>query len=47
VNATFEAIARTRLPALAITADPFFNTRRQKLVALAASYRDPNDLPIP
>jgi putative tryptophan/tyrosine transport system substrate-binding protein len=41
IDAAFQAIARERLPALAITADPFFDTRRQKLVGLAASYAIP------
>jgi putative tryptophan/tyrosine transport system substrate-binding protein len=41
IDAAFEAIARARLGALAITADPFFDTRRQKLVALAANYAIP------
>jgi ABC-type uncharacterized transport system substrate-binding protein len=41
IDVAFEAISRARLPALAITADPFFDTRRQKLVALAASYAIP------
>jgi ABC-type uncharacterized transport system substrate-binding protein len=41
IDAAFEAIARAQLGALAITADPFFDTRRQKLVALAANYAIP------
>jgi putative ABC transport system substrate-binding protein len=41
IDAAFQAITRERLPALAITADPFFDTRRQKLVALAASHAIP------
>jgi ABC-type uncharacterized transport system substrate-binding protein len=41
IDAAFQAIAGARLPALAITADPFFDTRRQKLVALAATYAIP------
>jgi putative ABC transport system substrate-binding protein len=41
IGAAFEAIARARLGALAITSDPFFDTRRQKLVALAANYAIP------
>ena len=41
IDAAFEAIARARLAALAITADPFFDTRRQKLVTLAATYAIP------
>jgi len=34
-------MARARIPALAITADPFFDTKRQKLVELAATYAIP------
>jgi putative tryptophan/tyrosine transport system substrate-binding protein len=41
IDAAFDAIARARLAALAITADPFFDTRRQKLVALAAHHAIP------
>ena len=41
IDAAFEAIARAQLAALAIIADPFFDTRRQKLVALAAHYAIP------
>ena len=36
IDAAFEAIKRAHVAALAITADPFFDTRREKLVALAA-----------
>jgi putative tryptophan/tyrosine transport system substrate-binding protein len=32
----FEAIARDQIPALSVAADPFFDTRRDQLVALAA-----------
>lgn len=41
IDTAFEAIARAQVAALAITADPFFDTRRQKLVALAARYAIP------
>ena len=41
VDAAFEAITRARLPALLVTADPFFDTRRDKIVALAASHAVP------
>jgi hypothetical protein len=36
IDATFEAIAQQRVPALVAAANPFFDTRRKKLVALAA-----------
>jgi putative ABC transport system substrate-binding protein len=36
VDAAFEAITQQRLPALFVAANPFFDTRRKKLVALAA-----------
>jgi len=41
IETAFDAIARARLAALAITADPFFDTRREKLVALAARHAIP------
>jgi putative tryptophan/tyrosine transport system substrate-binding protein len=41
VDAAFENISRQRLAALAIAADPFFDTRRKKLVALAARHAVP------
>jgi putative ABC transport system substrate-binding protein len=41
IDAAFETIVRARVPALAIGADPFFDTRRTKLVALAAQYAVP------
>jgi len=41
VDAAFAAISRQRLGALAVTADPFFDTRRDKIVALAARYAVP------
>ncbi len=41
IDAAFETVARQRIPALAIAADPFFDTRRDKLVALAARHAVP------
>jgi putative tryptophan/tyrosine transport system substrate-binding protein len=41
IDAAFQAIVQARLPALAITADPFFDTRRLKLVGLAARFAIP------
>jgi putative ABC transport system substrate-binding protein len=41
IDTAFAAISGQRLPALAIVSDPFFDTRREKLVALAARYRVP------
>jgi putative ABC transport system substrate-binding protein len=41
VEAVFETVARERIPALAVGADPFFDTRRDKLVALAARHAVP------
>jgi len=41
IDSAFEAIAKERLPALAVTASPYFDTRRTKLTALAEHYRIP------
>jgi putative tryptophan/tyrosine transport system substrate-binding protein len=41
IEAAFESLARHRIAALAVGADPFFDTRREKLVALAARYGVP------
>jgi putative tryptophan/tyrosine transport system substrate-binding protein len=41
VAAVFETVARQRIPALAVGADPFFDTRRDELVALAARHAVP------
>ena len=41
IGAAFEAAAQRRVAALAVAADPFFDTRREKLVALAARFAVP------
>jgi putative tryptophan/tyrosine transport system substrate-binding protein len=41
LDAAFETATQQRIAALAVTADPFFDTRRDKLVALAASHAVP------
>src|SRR5262249_21176591 len=41
IDAAFEIVAQRRIPALAVGADPYFDTRRSKLVALAARYAVP------
>jgi putative tryptophan/tyrosine transport system substrate-binding protein len=39
--AAFETVSRERIPALLVAADPFFNSRREQLVALAARHGVP------
>jgi putative ABC transport system substrate-binding protein len=41
IDTAFAGISQQRLGALAITADPFFDTRREKLVGLAAHHAVP------
>jgi putative ABC transport system substrate-binding protein len=41
IDAAFEAIVRDRIPALNVTADPFFDTRADQLISLAAEHRVP------
>jgi putative ABC transport system substrate-binding protein len=41
IDAAFETVAQRRIPALSVAADPFFDTRRDKLVVLAARHAVP------
>jgi putative ABC transport system substrate-binding protein len=41
IDAAFEVIGRDHIPALCVAADPFFDTRRDQLVALAAQHAVP------
>jgi putative tryptophan/tyrosine transport system substrate-binding protein len=41
IEAAFETVAPQGIQALAVAADPFFDTRREKLVALAARHAVP------
>jgi len=41
IDAAFEAIAQQRVPALVVGASAFFDTRRKKLIALAARHAVP------
>jgi putative ABC transport system substrate-binding protein len=41
IEAAFAALARGHVTGLLVGADPFFDTRRERLVALAAQYRVP------
>jgi putative ABC transport system substrate-binding protein len=41
IDAAFDAIAQQHVPALTVTASPFFDTRREKLVALALRHAVP------
>jgi ABC-type uncharacterized transport system substrate-binding protein len=41
IDAAFEIVGQRHIPALAVGADPYFDTRRAKLVALAARYAVP------
>jgi putative ABC transport system substrate-binding protein len=41
IDAAFETIAQQRIAALAVAAGPFFDTRRERIVALAARYAVP------
>jgi ABC-type uncharacterized transport system substrate-binding protein len=42
IDAAFESVAQNHIPALAMAGDPFFNSRRDKLVALAARHAVPS-----
>ena len=41
IEAAFSTVAQERISALAVGASPFFDTRRNKIVALAAHYAVP------
>jgi putative ABC transport system substrate-binding protein len=41
IKTAFESVALNRIPALVVAADPFFNARRDKLVALSVKYSVP------
>jgi putative ABC transport system substrate-binding protein len=41
IDAAFEAAVQLRVAALSVTSDPFFDTRRDKLIALAARHAVP------
>jgi putative ABC transport system substrate-binding protein len=41
IDSAFETVARERILAFAVGADPYFDTRREKLVALAARHAVP------
>jgi hypothetical protein len=41
IDVVFEAIARDQIPALIVAVDPFFDTRSDQLIALAAQRRVP------
>jgi ABC-type uncharacterized transport system substrate-binding protein len=41
IDTAFDSVAQHRIPALAVAADPFFNSRRDKLAALAARHAIP------
>jgi putative tryptophan/tyrosine transport system substrate-binding protein len=41
IDAAFEAVTQKSIAALAVTGNPFYDTRREKLVALAARYAVP------
>jgi putative tryptophan/tyrosine transport system substrate-binding protein len=41
IEAAFETVTQQRIPALAVAASPFFDTRRDKFVGLAARHTVP------
>ena len=45
IEAAFESVIQQRIRILAVTSDPFFNTRSDRLVALAARYAVPTVYP--
>ena len=42
IDAGFEALARQKIDALLVTADPFFNSRRARVIGLATRYAIPS-----
>lgn len=45
IETTFQTAVRERIPVLTVTSDPFFNTRSEKLVALASRHALPTVYP--
>jgi putative ABC transport system substrate-binding protein len=41
IDAAFESVAQRKIPAFQVAADPFFDTRRVKIIALATQHRLP------
>jgi putative ABC transport system substrate-binding protein len=41
LESAFATLAQNRAAALLVTADPFFDTRRDRIIALAAQFRLP------
>ena len=41
IDAAFEVVVRERIPALLVGADPYFDTRRDKIIGLAAQHAVP------
>ena len=41
INATFATVVQLRAAAMLVSSDPFFNSQRDKIIALAARYSIP------